>query len=1519
MRHLSRPRRSALAAVLAVGLALPLMATHAAGPHPSTPIQAAPAELAAPGQILAAAAAQAPETKIAPSLLATGKSAPKGEQYLVVYSAQPVDLAGFGRVLRQWTWPAGEHVTLVKAPAQAAGAIARVPGVARVASGDPQARVQPPMGMDPTSLKPTFQAPKGADRAALRARLDAAPRWSATQRAAERQEVARMAAAQGKPQGGASPQGWYDLGYGHSTREAWNLGYQGEGVTVGVLDTAVDFGHGDMHDTWAVFPPGHPYAGWANQFDPYSMYLYTLEKSDPEAPKFSETAGSGLIAINQESKVEQREINGEQKDTACFTPLDGTNTANGIVPDLGDEACDFIVPPSKSGTVRFGHHPDQFIFFSGAREGWDGEFAGVLLTDPNQAGVYDTVYVDLNNNRDFTDDKPVTKQDPLSWRDIDGDGIADLSGGLLYFIADGKLKVPGAWLYEDDKTQLPVPAAYTLVGFHDDWFGGTHGTMCATNIVSQGRLGVAPGTILRFRNNEKDPNLNANGEPESINPGMAPKAKLVAIGDIYSGGDMVMQTAWRFAVFGADKDRPDDNIQVASNSYGFSDVDNDHWDENSRFVDYYVRHYSPSLSFLVAAGNGGPGYGSITAPKPMVGMGISASTQWGTLGQDSPYEVSQVVFGDIVNWSDRGPAATGGGGVSVASDGAFDAGGIPINSQTLNGNIPEERRTGEAANATFGGTSQATPMASGNLALVYQAFKQANGRWPSADEAKSLFMGGARFNGYDVASTGAGGVDTGNSVRLAAGMYGVNAMPPVWDAGDYRGTAYPGFAKVMAPGSTNKGTLTLKNPSDKPIDVTLKGQTLRRIGNIEEDWTSLDRTKESLFTIQAADYIKAVDKTKIPAGTDLMVVRVVQPYDQFDPNNNGALDAQDNPWIVMAYQHTDWNDDGKLWSDANGDGIVQKKVTLPLELVGLDAGTPAIDYSQSEIQEGEYERFDMAYSINDNFALSIHHPLQRWKDGMYLALFHRQSNCNYAGGTCAAFRPATVPTTNLKIRLDFYQYQDWPWLGLSKSTLSVPAKGEATFDATMTVPGNAPLGFYQGAVFADYARMPGDLQFPAGGGYELPGMRLTVPVTANVAGAYNWTGSVTLGGTPGRDADAPLDNGSVRGAMDWQWRPETGDWRFFFLDVLTKPAAGTYMVARTTWTDPMPTKADINTELWGQTGDDFTTGDLADPAYYGPGTMGLVAESPSGYQNGGRWAFLTSSGGPEDWVAGQVGAGLHEVTLHNVLFSGKQIELPFETTVSSIQMTPSAVTLYGSACQDVSLTSQVALPGFVAAGLGLSKPTETKDNPIRATSPTDPSTASFKQDITTAGPVGSIHVQITGRPGDDLDLFVLADMNGDGRLTYPTEVIGNSAGPTADEEVQLNGPFPYTKYSIWVHGYQVTDGTGTFDLTQHFVSGTSLKLQNAPTNIEVGKPYKFQVCADTTDLQDEAGPMEGVVNLGPDAAKGLLTIEVTWLKEAPRRAIYLPYAAQGHDLHGAPAPAGRPVADLPHRTDLPVR
>jgi hypothetical protein len=80
---------------------------------------------------------------------------------------------------------------------------------------------------------------------------------------------------------------------------------------------------------------------------------------------------------------------------------------------------------------HIGLHPDDALKY------WYGENVAVLVVDENVAGVYDKVYVDLNN-KDFTDDKPCFKGDEIAWVDLDGDGEYwhDLDGNVV--VNEGK-------------------------------------------------------------------------------------------------------------------------------------------------------------------------------------------------------------------------------------------------------------------------------------------------------------------------------------------------------------------------------------------------------------------------------------------------------------------------------------------------------------------------------------------------------------------------------------------------------------------------------------------------------------------------------------------------------------------------------------------------------------------------------------------------------------------------------------------------------------------------------------------------------------------------------------------------------------------------------------------------------------------------------------------------------------------------------------------------------------------------
>ena len=174
--------------------------------------------------------------------------------------------------------------------------------------------------------------------------------------------------------------------------------------------------------------------------------------------------------------------------------------------------------------MRLGSHPDDYLL------DLYGERPAFLVIDSKTAGVYDTVYVDLDDDYSFADEKPITKASPASYRDMDGDGYTDLSGGLLYFISDGVTTIPGgATFFGDGDTPAPG-ALLAWTGDYDPGIEG-HGTLTASNVVGQG---VINGKAPRF-----DDLPTRDGRYPGAVIGGAPHAKLAPYGDIYFSFDVL--------------------------------------------------------------------------------------------------------------------------------------------------------------------------------------------------------------------------------------------------------------------------------------------------------------------------------------------------------------------------------------------------------------------------------------------------------------------------------------------------------------------------------------------------------------------------------------------------------------------------------------------------------------------------------------------------------------------------------------------------------------------------------------------------------------------------------------------------------------------------------------------------------------------------------------------------------------------------------------------------------------------
>jgi subtilisin family serine protease len=915
------------------------------------------------------------------------------------------------------------------------------------------------------------------------------------------------------PQGGIQP-ATIKVKDVHGASAAWTKGYTGTGVVAAVVDTGVDFAHPDLQGTQARVPSG-PYAGWPYSYDTLSGLFYAFGYPTIGPDTYWDVVGNTYYAHTL--PVESPTCNGI------------TCTAN-LKIDFGSDAgwpwppvvLPFVWPDtSKSGQYYYTVHPDLPLLEAGYYLGLGYAYtdiapAAVIVADENTAGVYDTVYVDADFDQDLTNNKPMRKGDELAGVDLydaagnpGTDGIWDLSAGMLAWIADGANVPPGTGvLYMG----LTVPAAGRLLAFIGD--DESHGTNCAGDIVAQGVITdpewIGPINPI-FGGAE-----NYGGVGGPVLSGMAPGAKIAA----FQHGFWLPFDSWVLAALGFDGvPNTGDEAQISSNSWGASATINDGWDATSRFAHWLNRNYAPNLAFLVATGNGGHGYGTVTEPDGGSIIDVGASTQYGTLIYFEPItDTTMLTYGDVQPWSNRGPTTLGDVSPDVVAVGAWGTGANPLNIYAADFASNLGFWTGQAAYDIFGGTSMATPIAAGNLALVYQAFKAKNGRWPTWQEAKAIFLSGATDLGYDVLTQGSGNVNANRATDIAAGLnYGYWAEPAQWTAGSYRGTDYPAFPAILHPGQSDSQTFTLHNTYTGTFIVNIADTMLMRVAEVTFtlSFPSFDPppfTRPTWIT-DITDLINTYDP-------DLIRAQVIFPYGVFDPEGDYAYN---NRWRVMFYGWKDLNGDGNLWTDTNGNGRV-------------DAG---------EIDAYEYNRFTYGYPSGTYLEASLgKDSYSRWLDPAQTA-----GNGIFFG---VQRRSGSAPVT-MQVRITFYKKADWGWLTTSASSVSLPAGGNATFNATLSVPADAKPGVYEGAIEVSHASH-----------------KTVIPVVVHVA-ANSPTFSFGASSPDEPIGDTPYDNGHLFGGFDWDWRYESGDWKLYYFDLPSGTAGpGKAMVVDTRWTNPAP-------------------------------------------------------------------------------------------------------------------------------------------------------------------------------------------------------------------------------------------------------------------------------------------------------------------------------------------------------------
>ncbi len=878
----------------------------------------------------------------------------------------------------------------------------------------------------------------------------------------------------------------------HGSDMAHLLGFDGTGVTVGVIDTGVDFAHPDLYNaTFRVMDPASPYFLHPMAYDASSLNDYLIFGEPGPQSWFVSTSFSTVVV--------------EFGTTRWVNWTSGNATRSWNVTGVAG-----LVAGEE---VRIGFHPDDKLnLLLGMRPGL------ILFNDTGAGGPFDSVMTDLDGDFDMSDEKRAwintdwATFDPeaeLMFQDLDGDGIQDVSGGMVYFVSDGVREIPYASRQIDtlnftaqtdlnnnsfdiwaglDPTSNLVPGDGNLTLLFGDLNGpgvlGSHGTWVSSAIVGQGITGGFGG----------GPTLS----------GQAPGAKILGAGNNLAGADPTgygIFTAEIFAAEGYDGvSGTGDEAQIASNSWGIPGAWGG-WDWSGRFIDYVSTVLAgEDTLYVFSAGNSGPGLGARTDPKGGPSIFVAGAMENYFYRTDPWFALDggpHPAFGDTAFFSTRGPSALGRHNVDAITSGQFGYGADPLNNNPFESDSGTSRN-GNSSWVLWGGTSLAAPNLAGVTALVYDAFKAAHGFFPLAPTAKSIVKQGTQDAGQDPLRAGTGIADALRSVLMANDTEGLSIDVDEWNPGDYHSVDYGAYSNLLPAGGVDMATVTLANHRPlSTLDVTVADAILAHTGSLAFNFTRTPGSEPDQFLLNGSGIMTTDGTVLVPDGlgnwTTADSIRISVSFDR-----QRMID--DTP--AYLYRVFDW-------TDVNGNGVSE-------------------GFNERNLMTQDFVSF--AVLNGPNAQVFVDEPAIRSHDGLLLYNW-----------------PILDPPTPLTffVEIDYFERMDWPWLSSSVGTVTIGPGATATVDLTVTVPAGAKPGLYEAMYL--FTLDNGDVT--------------TLPVVVNV-------GADTLPfsfGTSSEGDDGHYQQGQTYGEW-WANDPvASGDWRYYFLDL---PEAVTVTVLLS-WDDPL--------------------------------------------------------------------------------------------------------------------------------------------------------------------------------------------------------------------------------------------------------------------------------------------------------------------------------------------------------------
>jgi subtilisin family serine protease len=653
----------------------------------------------------------------------------------------------------------------------------------------------------------------------------------------------------------------------------------GNGITVAVVDTGVDFSNPDLRDSLARDEHNHPIMIDADGQGIVitNATFYGFIDKDNIIRNYSKPLPEGITSGIYHSKegVFLDIFKGGNFTKVpiynSFFPQAGTqNIFNGSLGTdykIGDNNRDYI--KSKSGIYHLG------IIYQGALTGPLSriQVVPVLVIDPNIAGKYDTIIPDLstswedftrfdleanekpNYDFDFTDEKPIVlgSGNEFLVYDSNDDGKIDYSAGAIgakvldvYGVIQNKTINIDDNLNAINGTLLPaLDTGGEFFGVMTDFQG--HGTASSASITSDG---IQEYDIY-------------NNTKKFVIKGVAPDAKIVPIKALWFGDTIF---AWLWA---AGFDNEENNwkftgkprVDIISNSWGISNFPSmksaPGMDILSLIQSILVTPKSldddyPGITIVSSAGNSGPGYGTMGMPNASpFGISVGATTNNVFVGY-GPFE-NQPRFGNatthynhVVDFSSRGPGIIGDPKPDLMSIGAHGF--------TPSSMLKTEKDSKTESFSLFGGTSMAAPLVSGSAAILMEGLKKQSIEYDSFT-IKNILMSTATDLQNDPFNQGSGLANVDQALDFVNGENGVfivyndasyknikEILDPVVESVNSTAIGFENFklpskslpmtswfAGQLSPGEKSSAMFTIQNPSDKEMNVKITSQKLSQI------------------------------------------------------------------------------------------------------------------------------------------------------------------------------------------------------------------------------------------------------------------------------------------------------------------------------------------------------------------------------------------------------------------------------------------------------------------------------------------------------------------------------------------------------------------------------------------------------------------------------------------------------------------------------------------------------------------